>query len=131
MATFGYHLRHMADEYSDLLVPEQPRTWMTVGDDLIRERRAARRASAVTHCRRVKGRLDAFAAQLGGEGEATRLTDLWHKYCRRYEGDAALPEVTGSAASSPPRHILEEKHAQAGPVAASRVNDFMPLLDDF
>ncbi len=130
VAMFGYQLRHMADHYSSLLRPDEAPTWaLGVGqdDDTRAQKRRDALAEALSHCRRVKGRLDAFSAQLGGEPEAARIVELWHRYCGRYEGGEPAFELAEPAAPSRRLAAPETKLVQ---LDVSRTNDFLPESDD-
>jgi Mg-chelatase subunit ChlD len=125
VATFGYQLRYMAEVYGDLLEPNSGKIW-TLGSEAIKESRNKRQLEALNHCRRVKGRLDAFFAQLQGEQEARRITDLWQAYCQRYEGQGP-----GLQLALPHPAVIEEANSEQRVALAGRWNDYLPGFDDF
>jgi hypothetical protein len=126
-STFGYQLKHMAETYGALLEPNEKPTW-SVGGPSVPSAQQARRAEALQHCRRVKGRLDAFSAQLGGEQEAARIVELWHRYCGRFEGEEAPGELIGMARSQGEEARSETKLVQ---LDTARNNEFTPQIGDF
>jgi hypothetical protein len=142
VATFGYQLEHMARHFSDLLLPGGEPSWTVVGQ--VRSDQAAlaepteasrRRLQAVTHCRRVKGRLDSFSAQLGGESEAARIASLWHSYCERYE-KVAEPDLLahlGLGQETGPKEtkLVELKGATIEQNGVIRLNEFAPEEEVF
>jgi hypothetical protein len=92
---------------------------------------ALRRSEAVTHCRRVKGRLDAFSAQLAGEPEATRIVDLWYRYCDRYgTWDEPELEVAELAQKGRPEKLVQLEKELFEPLDG-RGREFAPQLGDF
>lgn len=125
VATFGYQLRHMAETFGSDLAAEGLPTW-SLGGSSKTAMRKDKRAEALQHCRRVKGRLDAFAAQLGGETEAVRIVELWHRYCGRYEGGEPPLDLSQGQAS-----IVAEAETKLVQLDAQRNNDFVPRDDDF
>lgn len=130
VAMFGYQLRYMAEHYSALLRPEPTPTWALGSHDAGAKRqrhRWERLKEALSHCRRVKGRLDAFSAQLGGEPEAARIVELWHRYCGRYEGGEPMFELAEPSAPPVTHAAPETKLVQ---LDLERTNDFMPASDD-
>lgn len=138
VATFGYQLGHMAETYGHLLTQAPEPTWTAVRESDVEEPRAPsgdERILAVTHCRRVKGRLDAFSAELGGEKEARRITELWHRYCERFEKLAA-PELLARLGVGPMDARTKKKLVELGRPAVfkqliDRANDFAPEEEVF
>jgi hypothetical protein len=130
VATFGYQLRYMARTYQDLLGPPPASIWSTTEEEPSERLRTTRLAEAVRHCRRVKGRLDAFSAQLGGEAEASRLTGLWHKYCERYEAPFSSEELLGTDLT--PRGEERLVRLDDGLLGREpRHNDFAPEFEEY
>lgn len=126
VATFGYQLRYMAKTYGNVAEQGSRPTWSTVDAEARDERETSRRA-AVIHCRRVKGRLDAFSAQLGGERQAGRIVDLWHRYCERF-GDLDEDESVAQIAKEMKLVKLEKDLFE---VSEESKNEYEPRVQDF
>jgi uncharacterized protein YegL len=125
VATFGYQLRHMAETFGPDFAHEDLPIW-SLGGSVTKAVRQEKRAEALKHCRRVKGRLDAFSAQLGGEKEAVRIVELWHRYCRRYEGGDPKMDLKEAQEA-----LVAEGETRLVQFDAQRNNDFIPQDDDF
>src|SRR5690606_16333864 len=125
VATFGYQLRYMAGVYGDLLEPKTSMVW-SLGSEALERTRHRRQVEALNHCRRVKGRLDAFFAQLHGEREAQRVADLWQQYCHGYEGDGPGLQLASPHPVPSDGTTTQQKVALSG-----RWNDYLPGSDDF
>lgn len=125
VATFGYQLRYMAETYGAFLGQAERPTW-SVGGRSKESDRQEQLALGLQHCRRVKGRLDAFSAQLGGEQEAARIVELWHRYCGRYQGGEPERAEPSALARKEPVPHMKLVHLDD-----SRNNDFTPQDDNF
>jgi hypothetical protein len=127
VATFGYQLRHMARSYGDVAAQASKPMWSALKGEAA-DQREARRREAVVHCRRVKGRLDAFSAQLGGERQAGRVVDLWHRYCERF-GDLDEDESFAEVAKEMKLVKLEKELFEPSEKASK--NEYEPRIQEF
>lgn len=128
VATFGYQLRYMAETFADQESFEERKPTISVIES--KDAVSPRRLEAITHCRRVKGRLDAFAAQLEGEREAIRIVDLWHRYCDRFGPiDETRYDVAALSLDADDRLVKLEKDLFEP--LGGRTNEFPPHLADF
>ncbi len=133
VATFGYHLRAMAERYAHVssVWEKEAQVWQVPGDRDQRPLVAAARQSCLT----TQGRLDAFAAELQGESEARRIASLWTRYCERFpapEERLMAPRSQALAQSSASTALgalpLPAQQLGSSPIHISilPINDFPP-----
>lgn len=128
VASFGRLLRRMAEKYhhvSSASSPRSPRPKLSTVSY------QATRAEALRSCKKVQGRLDAFAAQLGGEREARRIAELWDLYCTRYDDRSSeIPGVPLPKLAHRSQALIDSDGAPsrgpAGTLPRPLVNEYLP-----
>lgn len=135
VATFGYHLRFMAERYDHVssVWNQATQSWRATNG-----RHEGLRAAARKGCLSTQGQLDAFAAELQGEPEARRIASLWANYCERFPARQELPASTTQAlAQTSPKTLhgvpltMPESRPPVIHTSLLPINDFLPVDGDF
>jgi len=131
VASFGRLLRKMAERYHHVSTAREP---LVPRPNLPRREYTEARSDALGACKRVQGRMDAFAAELGGEREARRIARLWDIYCARYNDESQeLPTLPQARLAKHSEALIDSDgipltESQSRQAKRPLVNDYVPEI---